>query len=418
MKKFLLFAAVVAVLLTVSPLSVSRYPVHAAKAEQQVAQTPLIYTTTQTVYLGDNVLGSAMLGKGWTVSNKVYTHAKGYTADLTFDTTVEEGAVYLLEFDTSYTANEFVRVGIGDGYRLFCYQGKTHITVPLEAIGGTTLYITPVNSSYVGSISNITLRKIQESGTKKELELYTTATDNHTQNYGFWNTFIGKYVAEGAAGSTRSIGIGHSALRELRGGHRNVAVGTFTMSQMVGGEKNVAVGADSMLAVKSAEECIAIGMGALYNGSSRKKEIALGEGSLKGNKASVAQNNIGIGKYAGNAVTSAQSNIFIGNNSGYNITSGSCNTYIGDGAGKAGTTAYFNTVIGRNANHPATANNTVVIGDGAQATKSKQAVIGSDAITETVLKGDLIVRGTDGVYRQIVFNVDGTCSWIAVESEE
>lgn len=418
MKKLLLFATAMALLLTVSPLSASHYPAHAVKEERSTEQTPLTYTATQTVYLGNNVLGPATLGEGWSVSNGVYTHTKGYTADLTFETAVEESAVYLLEFDTSYTANEFVRVGIGDAYRLFCYQGKSHITVPLEAVGGTTLYVTPVDSRYAGSISNITLRKIQESGTKQGLELHTVATDNHTKNYGFWNTFIGKYVAEEAVGSTRSVGIGYSALRNLQGGHRNVAVGTFTMSQMVSGEKNVAVGADSMLNVKNAEECIALGIGALYSGSSRKKEIALGEGSLKGNEDSVAQNNIGIGKYAGNAVTSAQSNVFIGNNSGYNITSGSCNTYIGDGAGKAGTTAYFNTVIGRNANHPATANNTVVIGDGAKATKSRQVVLGSDLITETVLKGDLIVRGSDGVYRQIIFNADGSCSWIAVESEE
>jgi hypothetical protein len=32
----------------------------------------------------------------------------------------------------------------------------------------------------------------------------------------------------------------------------------------------------------------------------------------------------------------------------------------------------------------------------------------------TMLEGDLIVNGKDGVKRQIVFNEDGTCTWTAV----
>jgi hypothetical protein len=377
--------------------------------------TPTLnYVETKTVYLGDNVIGAATLGAGWTESGGVFTHATGNDADLTFETAVEDGAVYILEFDTSYTANEFVRVGIGDRYRVLCYQGKSHITVPLMASGGTTLYITPISTTYTGSISNVTLRKIQDSGTELGLEIYSTATDNHTQNYGFWNTFIGENTAENAVGSTRSVVIGYYTLNALQGGHRNIGIGTFAMSQMIGGEDNIAIGSDNMLEVKGAEACVSIGFAAMYKGKKRTEDIAIGISAMRGDATSDTGGNIAIGKQAGYKVTTAKSNIFLGKQAGYNLTSGYSNTLIGDGAAKSLTTGYFNTVIGRNAVVPAAARGAIVIGDGATATKNYQAVIGADNITETLIKGDLVVRGTDGVMRQIVFNADGTCSWTAV----
>lgn len=381
---------------------------------QIAADSTVEYVETKTVYLGGNVLGAATLGANWSVTNGVYTHTTGSTEDLTFAATVEDGEIYLLEFDTSFTNDEFVRVGIGDQYRVLCYQGKSHIIVPLMASGGSTLYVTPIASTYAGSISNITLRKIQDTGTECVLELYSTTTKNHTHNYGFWNTFIGENTAENAVGSTRSIAIGYYTLNALQGGHRNIGIGTFAMSQMVGGEENVSIGADNMLEVKKAEGCVSIGMSAMYCGASRINDVALGKNALRGTATSETSNNLAIGKNSGYKVTTAKNNVFVGNNAGYNLTSGYSNTIVGDGAGKAITSGYFNTIIGRNANAPAAGRGTIVIGDGAIATKNYQAVIGADNITETLVKGNLVVRGTDGVMRQIVFNADGTCSWTAV----
>lgn len=405
-------------------LTKAGYAADAAKVGERIDQlygeiadnTPTLnYVETKTVYLGDNVIGAATLGAGWTESGGVFTHATGSDADLIFEVAVEDGAIYILEFDTSFTSNEFVRVGIGDRYRVLCYQGKSHITVPLMASGGTTLYITPISTTYVGSISNITLRKIQDSGTELVLEIYNTTTDNHTQNYGSWNTFIGENTAENAVGSTRSVVIGYYTLNALQGGHRNIGIGTFAMSQMIGGEDNVAIGSDNMLEVKGAEACVSIGFAAMYKGKKRTEDIAIGISAMRGDATSDTGGNIAIGKQAGYKVTTAKSNIFLGKQAGYNLTSGYSNTLIGDGAAKSLTTGYFNTVIGRNAVVPAAARGTIVIGDGATATKNYQAVIGADNITETLVKGNLVVRGTDGVMRQIVFNADGTCSWTAVE---
>ncbi len=381
----------------------------------------IVYEDIKTVHLGENVLGSATLGDGWAVAyseeqqRDIYTHTESATADLSFATNVQAGEVYLLRFVTD-AESEFVKVGLGDRYRVRCYQGKQTIEVPLYAPeDNATLYFTPDGDGYPSyNIAGMVLRKIQDEGIRLEMALHNTATANHHGNYGFWNTFIGDGTAENAVGTTRSVAIGYETLRDLQGGHRNIGIGTFAMSQMTGGEENVSIGADSMLAVKGAETCVAIGMGAMYEGEKRNGDLAIGMSALKGTETSKTEKNIGIGRNAGAAVTIAKSNIFIGNNAGYKVTSGYSNTLIGDGVAKAATTAHFNTVVGRNAVIPANAEYCVVVGDGATATKNAQAVLGGDTITETLLKGELVVRGTDGVKRQIVFNADGTCSWMEV----
>lgn len=372
------------------------------------------YIETKTVYLGDNVLGSASLGDGWTVSNGIYSHSAGYTSDLTFATSVENGSMYILEFDTSYTSDEFIRVGIGDKYRVLCYQGKSHITVPLMASGNGILYITPIKDTYVGDISNIILRKIQENGTECTLELYSTLTKNHTQNYGFWNNFIGYHTAENAVGTTRSIAIGYYTLNALQGGHRNIGIGTFAMSQLIGGEENVSIGADNMIYVQKADGCISIGMGAMSKGTELFENIAIGKCTLVGANDSTSKKNVAIGGSAGYKCV-GQGNTMLGFQAGYHVQGGIQNILIGNCAYGA-SIGNFNTIVGANANYNDGISYSVAIGHNARATKSNQAVLGSDSITETLLKGNLIVRGTDGVYRQIIFNPDGTCSWSALDT--
>lgn len=377
------------------------------------------YSESISVFLGDNVLGTATLGNGWSAPEGGYKHATGSVADLTFNTAAEDGEIYLLEFDTDYDKNEFVRVGIGDRYRVLCYNGKTHIVVPLMASGGNTLYITPVNDKYEGSISNITLRKIQDEGEECVIEMYSTMTNNHTRNYGFWNTLIGDNTAENAVGSSRCIGIGHHSLAWLQGGHRNIGVGTFTMSQMLGGEENVAIGADSMIYVKKAEGCISIGFGAMSQGVELKKNVAIGRYALNGADDSTSQNNTAVGESAGfNCAGSGNS--MLGSQAGYRIREGSNNTMIGAntfGGGKGSN----NTAIGAGATYEDGMHCTTTIGYNAKATKSYQTVIGSHTgawsdTKETLVFGDLVVCGTDGVYRKIVFNADGTCSWVTVNA--
>lgn len=45
---------------------------------------------------------------------------------------------------------------------------------------------------------------------------------------------------------------------------------------------------------------------------------------------------------------------------------------------------------------------------------NNQTTIGNNNINSTVIYGDLIVVGTDGIKRKIKFNDDNTCSWEVV----
>ena len=351
-----------------------------------------------SVKVGENALGTATLSTGWSEADGTYTHASGNVTALVFDTTASEGEIYLFEFD-GVTSEETVRVGLGDTvYPMYVYTDKTHKTVPLKAYGDCKLYIVPLNN-FNGSMSNLTLRKIQSDGTKVLLTANDVYSKNHEQNYGFYNSLIGYNTARNASGSTRTVAIGANALRDLEAGHRNIGVGTFAMSQMKGGEANIAIGADSMLAVQQAEGCVAIGKSSLYNGTDISYDVAIGLFAGQGSSGYSPTMCTFIGAFAG-AQNRANYNTFIGSNCGYNVLTGNQNTFVGDNI-KGQATGNRNTCIGRSSGYPSGANDCVAIGKGAVATKSAQMMLGSTDITEVVFCGN----------KKINFNQDGTVTW-------
>lgn len=380
------------------------------------------YEPTRTIYLGTNILtNEPTKGTGWSGSlANGFTHAAGNSQRISFfSANIEFGETYICEFDTSYTADEFVTVGIGTSYRILAYNGTGHIRLPLKAIGTAdadkTLYFYPVPGVNF-TISNITLRKIQaKTPTSEEmtLRLDNVRSTAHNSNYGFWNMILGLYALENGVGSTRTLALGYAALKALQGGHRNIALGTFVMSQMTGGENNIGGGADAMLAVKQAEDNVVLGKAAAYNGANLKNNVVLGAYAMTGTAASVASNNVVIGKNAGWYLI-GNDNTFLGYQAGYNVGLANGNTLIGKNAYGA-KTGNHNTGIGEESGYSEGVNNSTAIGYQAKATKSNQMVLGGNNITETLCKGDLVVRGTDGVKRQIVFNADGTCTWVTVE---
>lgn len=364
----------------------------------------IIYEQSKKVFVGDNILGSATLGTGWTQSGGTYTHATGNTADLVFSTPAEADCLYVLDFDTSYISSEFVSVSFGTAYRTLTYIGQNHIQIVLKCYGDSTLHFTPV-STVAGTVSNIVLRKIQEEGTEIELDscsiMSTIEESAHPNNYGFWNILIGRNTAQNAVGSTRTIAIGNESLRDLQGGHRNIGIGTFTMSQMKGGERNVAIGADAMLAVKSSNDSIAIGSGAGYNGKSHEYNIAIGDHALwgYGNESKDTKQNIAIGYNAG-FKNGGNYNTYIGSQAGYRNQIGEDNVMIGYNCfGSNGGDA--NTFVGASIASLTPLANAIGLGKAAIPTKNNQMMLGSSAITEVVLCGN----------KKINFNSDGTVTW-------
>lgn len=362
---------------------------------------------TTRLGLGSNILAgkNGTLGTNWTGNAADgWTHTAGSNSSLSFfSADIEADAVYICEFDTTYSADEFLNVGIGDNYRILVYNGTNHITIPLKGSTTQNVFFTPhTNRNF--TISNLSMRKIGGNTEYISQALNNVFTINHENNYGFWNILMGPNTAENAVGTTRSIIIGYAAMKALQGGHRNVAIGTFAMSQLTGGENNIAIGADSMLAVKRADDCIAIGKGTAYNGAQREDDIAIGHYALTGSASSSnSKRNVAIGKNAG-WYCSGQDNTFLGYQAGYSCQNTNGNTIIGKNALGAAT-GNHNSCLGEQSGFTAGASNATAIGYNVKADKSNQVKIGNGNVTEVVFCGN----------KKINFNADGTVTWETVE---
>ena len=356
-----------------------------------------------TIHLGSELYDHSnttdvTLGDGWTKTEDGYTHSANTSGELAIPISgATVGETYLVQFDTDYSADEFIKVGIGTGYRVLCYNSKTHIELPLTAHDNTMLYVSlhknGVSKSF--NLSNISIRHIQETGDEHSLEVNTVLSDNHTKNYGFWNVMLGLNAMDASA-TTRTIAIGNYALRYLQGGHRLVAIGTYAGNRLIGGENNIMIGADAMMEVEHADNNIAIGHWAMEKAVNPDTNIAIGQMALR---STTGKNNVAIGKEAG-VYDTGTNNVLVGHNAGYRNRTGSGNTSVG-GAAYGGNGGSYNTNIGYQSQYETGCENTIVLGANAKATKSKQMMLGSSAITEVVFCGN----------KKIIFNADGTVTW-------
>lgn len=206
-----------------------------------------------------------------------------------------------------------------------------------------------------------------------------------------------------------NVCIGFGSMQKIDNSNQNVAIGYYAMSEATTGNGNIAVGYWA-LRKNQANYNIAIGFAALRSNTTGTVNLAIGQSALELNVT--GNSNLAIGHNAGKRTTGSNST-FIGNACGENVT-GQKNTLIGYAAAKNLGSGSLNVIIGYNADGSAGIQNSIVIGYNATVTKSNAVVIGNDNITETLLKGNLIVRGTDGTKRQITFNSDGSCSWTEV----
>lgn len=365
-----------------------------------IAQNELFFDKERKVMLGENLITGAHTATGWNgnISTGI-SHATGSTAPLSFDAVTSSGSAYLFEFNTTYSSNEFCKVGIGNIPKCVVYNGTGHISVILYSDGGT-LAIEPYND-FSGTLSNFSLKKIQSSGEEKTLLYNNVLTKEHEYTYGFWNVLLGENAPVGY-GITRTIAIGYNALKNVKSGNRNIAIGTFSMGDAEYGEGNVSIGADSMEFVKTAEKSIAIGKASMGLGT-HERDIAIGEEALQCNANSSTRFNIAIGYQAGYRNENDE-NVFIGKQAGYHNRGGFCNVAIGSQAMLAKKSGNFNVAIGNGSAVSDACNNSTAIGNGASANKSNQVVIGNSAVEEVVFCGN----------KKIIFNADGSVTWEAI----
>lgn len=378
------------------------------------------YESLKTVKAEENIIpdSEVVLGSGWQEKDGGYLHSKGYTDSLEFNINAADGDLYLLTFNCTNPKENGIFVALGDGEYLDTYRMSTGGFIILKCYGNNGTLKIKTSSNMQTLLTNISCRKISDDGAYEEdTYTYNTYSDDALEKNqsGFWNVAFGMDALGENINGSRNIAIGKNSLSSLESGNRNIAIGTFALPAIKNGDRNIVIGADGAFKLESANDCISIGKAAMHYGASRSEDIAIGKAALYGTAGSDASGNIGIGTYAGYK-SAGKINVFIGRSAGYN-TQTTHNVFIGSDAGRSVSNGWANTAIGASSFcNTSDLSKAVAIGYNAQPTKSNQVMLGGDHITETVIKGDLVVRGSDGVYRQIVFNDDGSIGWAAADN--
>lgn len=173
---------------------------------------------------------------------------------------------------------------------------------------------------------------------------------------------------------TLNTAIGFNALKLNTTGLGNTAAGYKALGSNVLGNQNTAVGFGALF-LNIGDNNTAIGYAALENNISGAGNIAMGYQALVGNQN--GSSNIAIGNQALLSNTTGIQNIAIGEGA-LNISNGGSNIAIGAGAGNDNTIGASNIMIGSGTSTQ-DFNNSVIIGNGAQATADNQLVIGTMA---------------------------------------
>ena len=369
------------------------------------ASNTLKFVDDRAIYVGsEESLTVSSLGDGWANNGDgSYTHTSG-TNELEFGVTLSTSGYYLLSFDVDYTSGEFVNVATDRRYQYQCYNGTNHIEVVLKGSLTNKLYFIPQNVNF--TISNISFRQINSTGTEVELNLESVLLNPNGNNYGFWNMFISPSSAENATNSTRSVAIGKNSLHALLSGHRNVGIGTFALASMTSGQENVSIGSDSAYQVQLADRNVFIGMGAGSYGTALQDNVVIGHYAMQsaGNGDKNILRNVVIGANAG-IHNYKGDNVFIGYQAGYRNQSGEYNVIIGSSS-LWGDHGNYNTLVGSRISNNVTTGieKSIGLGDVAVPTKSNQMMLGSADISEVVMCGN----------KKINFNNDGTVTWETV----
>ena len=364
-----------------------------------------------------------------TLSNVSGNYASGFvfttaSGSVEFNQASTSGTYYVVEFTMSNYAISRVFVAFGDDVPADVYFGYPNTQIVLKGNGGN-LKIT--NSTYATTITNVKCYPIVENTETYKTIMLDTVTDNVKASSGVWNIGIGnENTLRNNVNGTRCVAIGVDALESFVSGTRNIAIGTFALYNLESGDRNIAIGSDGSFNNVQATDCISIGHNAMSGvGNGIEHNIAIGQDALGG--VTTGKNNVAIGYGASASISNnniASSTCigvnagfrahtyttYIGCRAGYSLK-GMSNTCIGYGAGAQnnsngarntfiGATCGINST-GATAQNPKNVDDSIVIGYGAMATKSNQAMFGSTDITEVVFCGN----------KKINFNNDGTVTW-------
>lgn len=205
-------------------------------------------------------------------------------------------------------------------------------------------------------------------------------SDEELGSIAIGNESLKNSETDGTDNGKYNVAVGHQAMRDATIADHSTAIGYQAMKHVTTGDYNTAMGEDALMVIGSGSRNVAVGCRAMQSQTSGDDNVAVGA----------------LARYFTDATNPTGSrNVAIGTRSGDSDGNGNDCTHIGYGA----------------KNETAGLNNTITIGSNARATKDNQTVIGNSNTTETLVRGDLVVRGTDGIRRRIIFNPDYTCCW-------
>lgn len=208
-----------------------------------------------------------------------------------------------------------------------------------------------------------------------------TGTDAGYRNTGDRNNYYGHHSGKGVVGSTYITG------------SDNMFFGWETGTLSTSGSYNSFFGNRSGFSHTTGSHNVAVGYLAGFALTTGSMNTFIGR---EAGQSITTQNNNVINGYRAGYNVASPGNTIVGFSAGFNTTSGQGNSFFGSGAGDDVTTGSNNTFIGLNAGNNASqstsANFSTAIGYNSYTTKSNQMVLGHSGITETLLRGTVLVN--------------------------
>lgn len=289
---------------------------------------------------------------------------------------------YFLAGAGNLTSTSQCSIGIGKTALSSLTSGGHNVAIGFRSM---RLATTPGSNVCIGSFSGENAIDLIDSVAVGFGALQTATT-------GVGAVAVGIYALEKATGAGGNTALGDSTLRDTTTGELNVAVGYTTMDKNTTGSRNVAVGTVANFARLDGELNAFFGHGAGRYGTTGDNNVGLGFEALAN---TVADNGVAVGYASLQNATSGNENTAVGYASGEKITTGSGNVFVGSGAGQQ--SAQKVDAVG-----------SIAIGQNATTTKDNQAVIGTSAITETLLFGKVGVGVADPTANLQVQGTDNT----------
>lgn len=190
---------------------------------------------------------------------------------------------------------------------------------------------------------------------------------------GHWNTAIGWNALLQTTTGYGQTAIGYNALRDSGNALGPTGVGVFG---------NTAIGYNSMVVNSDGFDNTAVGVNSLLNNQTGDDNVAIGVHALRANRGGFDNTAVGFDTLM--YVADGEGNVAVGGEAGRFLVTGEQKTG-GENSIYLGRLAWGGPIN--------TADNEIVIGANARGKGSNTIVLGSDAIQETYLRGEIFING-------------------------